>query len=185
MLWFRKINMYGLNKGREVSSLLSIVIRPLALYRVFHGLTFMQRKLHWSSASVLLKIKSTIMVLVILGFLAHLLMVATCDFDPEFYNCTGPEYIKNSIFNNTYEAPLAFLQAFYFNVETFTHSVSGVFGVENDKEITYFLLIECVLYCLRCLIIALYTSSGVRIINNNHLLMKPMLFFIYCRLVVM
>lgn len=161
MNWLWGANMFGTGGGRRVSAIIRLITRPLQLYRVFHGLAYMQSKLHWSSASVILKTKTTILVFVILGFLANLLLIATCTFNHDFTNCTNAHYIDESVFSESYRTIVVFMEALYFNVETFTHSVSGVFGVENDSEIIYFLFIECILYCLRCLILAVYTSSGV------------------------
>ncbi|GJQ67840.1 hypothetical protein Trydic_g16604 [Trypoxylus dichotomus] len=160
IIWVRHSDKHT-RAGLVVSTMAQLILRPLLLYRVFHGLTYMQKKLYSTGAAVVLKTKATIMVFVILGFLTNVLLFATCTFDSNFRNCTNAQYIQDSVFYGSYKITTAFLQALYFNVEGFTHSVSGVFGVESNKEITYFLIIECILYCLRCLILALYTSSEI------------------------
>ncbi|KAK9703896.1 Cyclic nucleotide-binding domain [Popillia japonica] len=159
--WIWGLDISGRGKSTQASIIVRLLLRPLALYRVFEGITFLQDILDWSSASTILKIKTAIIVFVILGFLSNVLMITTCKFDSNYETCTEAQYINTSVFANSTNTLAVFLKALFFNVESLTHSVSGVFGVENNKEIVYFIVIQCILYCLRCIILAIYTSTGI------------------------
>ena len=154
-------HMFFTKYGNILGLCFNFMARFLQLHRPFNGMSYLQKTIFSAQASLIAKIKITIVLLVILNVTANILMLKMCSLKDKGVECSGVNFITQSMFKDEISAIKVFVYCLYMTCTVFTHSLCGVFGVQTPEELRFFLVLTAVLFLIRCFILAIFTSIGV------------------------
>lgn len=158
--------LFGSNYETQTKGVIRLMTRPVLLYRPLMALNYIEKELHWSKGSLLMKIRHTAIIVVLLGIIANILMLFTCEYKTlgQRYkvDCTGENWLAHSQLKADLHNPdLMFTQSLYYIVAIYGNALSGIHKTVSIGEIRFFVILVFVLHMIKIVVIAKFTSSTV------------------------
>lgn len=155
--------LFGTNHETRTKGIIRLLTRPIQLYRPLSVLSYCESELHWSKASMLMKLRYTIVTAAILCICANFLLLFTCRYTSEGMDCRGHNWLYSSPLENPHQSwHVTSLQALYLTLGIYANALTGTFKAVTDNEMFFFVMMVFCLHMFRTAIIAKFTSSTVR-----------------------